>query len=229
MKKLIKRMIIGTPFEPIVRKIISKPKIDFDNSPNYWERRYASKGNSGAGSYGRLAEFKASVINKFVAENKVNSVVEFGCGDGNQLTLANYPCYIGIDVSRTAIKLCKEKFSKDATKSFFTTADAQDVNAELSMSLDVIYHLIEDEIYNDYMTKLFNSSKLYVCVYSSNYEDCFAEGSGHVRHREFTRWVQQNAPDFQLLCEIKNIYPYEVKDPNNTSLADFFFFKRRDR
>lgn len=229
MKKLIKRMIIGTPVEPIVRKIISKPKIVFDNSPNYWEQRYSSKGNSGAGSYGKLAKFKSSVINKFVTENKINSVVEFGCGDGNQLTLAKYPSYIGIDVSKTAIKLCKEKFSKDATKSFFTAADAHDVNAELSMSLDVIYHLIEDEIYNDYMTKLFNSSKLYVCVYSSNYDDRFAQRAAHVRHREFTRWVQQNAPDFQLICEVKNIYPYDANDPTNTSLANFFFFKREDR
>ena len=162
MKKLIKQMIIGTPFETIVRKIISKPKIFFDNSPNYWEQRYSSKGNSGAGSYGRLAEFKALVINEFVTENKINSVVEFGCGDGNQLTLAKYPSYIGIDVSKTAIELCKEKFNKDATKSFFTSADAHDVNAELSMSLDVIYHLIEDEIYNDYMTKLFNLSLIHI-------------------------------------------------------------------
>ena len=228
MKKIIKSMIIGTPLEPIVRKLVSKPKIEFDNSSNYWEQRYSSKGNSGAGSYGRLAEFKASVINKFVAENKINSVVEFGCGDGNQLTLAKYSSYIGIDVSETAIQFCKEKFKKDATKNFFISADAQDVNAELSMSLDVIYHLIEDEIYNDYMTKLFNSSKLYVCIYSSNYDDHFAEGAEHVRHREFTRWVQQNASDFQLLSEVKNIYPYDVNDPNNTSLADFFFFKRED-
>ena len=222
-------MIIGTPFEPIVRNIISKPKINFDNSHNYWERRYSAKGNSGAGSYGKLAEFKASVINKFVAANKIKSVVEFGCGDGNQLTLAKYPSYIGIDVSKTAIKLCKDKFNKDATKSFFTVADAQDTNAELSMSLDVIYHLIEDEIYHDYMTELFKSSKSYVCVYSSNFDDSFAGGATHVRHREFTRWVQQNAPDFQMIYEVKNIYPYDVNDPNNTSLADFFFFKRKNQ
>jgi protein O-GlcNAc transferase len=228
MKNIIKRMIVGSPLEPIVRKLILKPAIVFTNSPDYWEQRYSLSGNSGASSYGRLAEFKASVINKFVEENKINSVIEFGCGDGNQLSLAKYPRYIGIDVSQTAIKLCKQKFDKDTTKSFLTASDAKGVNAELSMSLDVIYHLIEDEIYNDYMTKLFISAKSYVCIYSSNYDDQFAEGASHVRHREFTRWVQKNAPEFQLVSEVKNIYPYDVSDRKNTSLADFFFFKRAD-
>lgn len=224
---MIKSIIIRTPLGPIAKKLKSKLKLEINNSASYWERRYASKGNSGAGSYGRLAEFKASVINEFVALNKINSVVEFGCGDGNQLTLAKYPSYIGVDISKTAIRLCKKAFKKDVTKSFFTTADAQNVDAELSMSLDVIYHLVEDNIYNDYMTNLFNSSKLYVCIYSSNYDSQLAEGFMHVRHREFTRWVQQNAPNFQLVSEVKNIYPHDPNDHNNTSIADFFFFKKK--
>ena len=41
----------------------------------YWENRYKKSGNSGAGSYGRLAEFKADVINNFIAENKITSVI----------------------------------------------------------------------------------------------------------------------------------------------------------
>jgi hypothetical protein len=33
------------------------------SSANYWERRYADGGTSGSGSYGRLAEFKATFLN----------------------------------------------------------------------------------------------------------------------------------------------------------------------
>ena len=55
------------------------------SSDQLWEKRYAKGGNSGAGSYGKLAVYKAKVLNEFIEENKneVNSVVEFGCGDGN--------------------------------------------------------------------------------------------------------------------------------------------------
>jgi hypothetical protein len=64
---------------------------EFPGSADYWERRYAEGGDSGHGSYGRFAEFKAEVLNRFVAEQRIESIVEFGCGDGNQLTLASYP------------------------------------------------------------------------------------------------------------------------------------------
>ena len=41
-----------------------------------------------------------------------------GCGDGNQLGLADYPQYLGLDVAPGAIKLCTDKFSDDNSKSF---------------------------------------------------------------------------------------------------------------
>lgn len=81
-------------------------RLKFTNSKSYWESRYQKGGNSGFGSYGRLAKFKAEVLNDFVAKNSIQSVMEFGCGDGNQLKLAVYPKYIGLDVSPKAIKRC---------------------------------------------------------------------------------------------------------------------------
>ena len=54
------------------------------SSSRFWEKRYARGGNSGAGSYGKLAMYKKAFINKFVAAHGVETVAEFGCGDGNQ-------------------------------------------------------------------------------------------------------------------------------------------------
>src|ERR1700689_4886366 len=103
MKSKIKRLPgIGTPYRWLSRT--SGPlRVRFArfHSPSYWDSRYAGGGNSGDGSYGNLAKFKASVLNQFVAENRIASVVEFGCGDGNQVSLAEYPRYVGIDVSPT--------------------------------------------------------------------------------------------------------------------------------
>lgn len=64
------------------------------NSKEYWQKRYSVGENSGAGSYGRLAKFKAEIINEFVKKNKINLVTEFGCGDGNQLFLFKIPNYL---------------------------------------------------------------------------------------------------------------------------------------
>lgn len=69
-------------------------------------------GNSGKGSYNRLAQFKADIINKFVEENAIEFVMEWGCGDGHQLSLAKYLQCVGYDVSKQAISTCQENMQK---------------------------------------------------------------------------------------------------------------------
>lgn len=87
----------------------------FVGSADYWEKRYSSGGNSGVGSYDKFADFKARVLNRFVEEEKISSITELGCGDGNQLNYANYNVYLGVDVSETAIKKCSERFAHKQT------------------------------------------------------------------------------------------------------------------
>ena len=93
------------------------------NTAAYWETRYASGKNSGSGSYGRLAVFKAEIINDFCKKHNINTVIEWGCGDGNQLSLMNYPLYTGLDVSCTVIELCREHYANDKSKKFITRGD----------------------------------------------------------------------------------------------------------
>jgi SAM-dependent methyltransferase len=95
----------------------------FIGSGSYWEQRYASGGNSGAGSYGRLAEAKAAVLNRLVADQRIGSVLEIGCGDGNQVELAHYPAYVGIDVSPSVIAACHQRFIGDPTKRFLVSGE----------------------------------------------------------------------------------------------------------
>jgi len=194
-------------------------------SGDYWENRYERGGNSGPGSYSRLAKYKAEVLNKFVADNHVSSVIEFGSGDGAQLSLALYPTYTGVDVSRTALETTRKAFAGDPSKRFIHPDDLEpgDV-ADLSLSLDVIYHLIEDSVFELYMEQLFTASRKFVIVYSSNTER--KSEAVHVKHRKFTDWVERHRPDFKLVDVVKNPYPEQLQDLDNTSFADFFFFER---
>lgn len=226
MKEILRRIIIGSPLEGLIRKVLNKPKIEFKTSPEYWDLRYKANGNSGSGSYGRLAQFKAEVINAFVAENQVQTVIEFGCGDGNQLNLARYKRYIGVDVSTTAIRICQDQFGSDPTKTFLHSSQYRGEKAELALSLDVIYHLVEDDIFEKYMTDLFGAAERYVIIYATNSDDD-VYNAAHVRHRRFTGWAERNASDFKLMRHIPNRYPYSEADPDNTSFADFFIYERR--
>ncbi len=157
--------------------------------------------------------------------NDIRSVIEFGCGDGNQLSLADYPAYIGLDVSQSAIKICKSRYSGDATKSFFIYDGAcyvdngKYLSAELAISLDVLYHLIEDDVYHSYMDHLFSAGQRFIVVYSTN--DEIDDGAAHVRHRRFSDWVESNRADWQLARK--------VDGPGMGSRrADFFVYGRGD-
>jgi SAM-dependent methyltransferase len=218
------------PLSRLAAKIAARVGDPFPGSRRYWDRRYAAGGNSGSGSYGRLAKFKATVLNSFVAENGITSVIEFGCGDGNQLALASYPSYYGVDVSEQALQTCRQRFNHDETRKFGLEPESSAGKADLSMSLDVIYHLVEDATFHQYMEALFRASRKWVVVYSSNLtEQEFkraypTQQASHVRHRRFTNWVAQHAPQWELMRRLENPYPYDVSNPEQTSFADFYFY-----
>ncbi len=192
-------------------------------SQAYWQRRYEVGGDSGCGSYGEHAEFKAAVLNEFVAEHRVESVIEFGCGDGNQLTLAHYPRYLGLDVSERAVARCRERFHGDSTKSFALLGDYTGERAELALSLDVIFHLIEDDVFDAHMRALFAAATRYVVVYATNTTKQAPMQRAHVRHREFTTWVSGHAPAWQLLQELRN----PKARAGDSMSASFFVFQPR--
>ncbi len=200
-----------------------KRGLGFGGSADYWEARYVKGGHSGEGSYGRLAEFKAEFLNDFVRTHGVESVLEFGCGDGNQLKLSEYPAYTGVDVSLRAIETCRRLFAGDGGKTFFVAADYDGRSADLVLSLDVIYHLVEDAVFESYMRHLFSAARKYVIIYSSNSAGMFAE-SPHVRHREFTAWAATNEPGWKLAEMVPNRYPVGAGS-RETSFAHFFIYE----
>lgn len=199
----------------------------FDTSHSYWEERYLRGGTSGPGSYGRLALFKASVLNEIVAVNKLNSVIEFGSGDGAQLALAKYPTYLGVDVSPAAVAACRQRFADDPSKAFIGLDEFhQDRRtADLALSLDVIYHLVEDDVFTAHMDDVFGAATRFVAIYSSN-SDRLIDPAPHVRHRRFSNWIDSNRPDWTLVRTYKNPYPYSWWNRKNSSRCDMFLYAR---
>lgn len=196
----------------------------FRSSQEYWERRYQAGGHSGSGSYGDLAIFKAEILNEFVQRHEIHSVIEHGCGDGNQVQLAEYPSYLGFDVSRSALRHCQRLFASDRSKEFRHLDEYDGEQADLVLSLDVIYHLVEDDVFHAHMSRLFDSALRFVIIYSSNTEEPYREGS-HMRNRQFSTWIDEHAPQFSLEERIPNRYPFhgEVK---SGSISDFYLYRR---
>jgi len=201
-------------------------KKNFTTSEDYWNDRYETGGNSGAGSYSNLAEFKAEILNEFVKKNEIETVIELGSGDGNQLEYFNFPKYLGFDISDFILNKCREKFKGDASKEFYQMNEIESHSAPLSLSLDVIYHLVEDSVFEIYMNQLFNCSTSFVIIYASNEKDdgTFA---AHVKPRKFTDWVEANQTGFILQEKIPNKFQFTEGDEESTSFADFYIYKKK--
>ncbi len=195
----------------------------YPGSSVYWERRYAAGGNSGSGSAGRLAVYKAEWLNRFVEREDIRSVVEFGCGDGQQLRLARYPGYTGLDVAPSAVARCQALFAGDPAKRFavydpnhFDPAACQ---AELALSLEVIFHLTEEAVYRLYMEHLFACARRWVVIFASDEADTTGGRFPHFRPRHFTRDV----PSGWVLRE-------RAPNPHrDISVSDFFVFEKSNK
>lgn len=188
---------------------------------DYWRNRT----HSGAGSTGALALFKADTVNRILAENDIRSVIEFGSGNGEQIALIDYPVYHGYDVNDTALRLCRERFADKNHWSFLPLHKYRGRQADMSVSLDVIFHLVNDYAYEQHMRYLFRAARKLVVVYSSNTNDSPTRDVPHIRHRRFTDWVEENT-DWELSGHIKNPYPWSQTNRNG-SFCDFWIFGKR--
>jgi trans-aconitate methyltransferase len=191
------------------------------NSKQYWESRYSGGGNSGVGSYGLLAEYKSSFITNFIIENNIKHLVEFGCGDGNNLKMISDNNkgvkIIGVDVSQTALNLCVNKMPEHK----FIHKDEFDYQkTDLVLSMDVIYHLIEDDVYEDYMDSITKIGSKYLIIYSPDFDK--NDYAKHVKARKYTdnKLLQQR---YRLIYEHKN--KYSIDKDKNGSFSDWKIFK----
>ena len=209
----------------IKNKLIKSGWIRF-NSKHYWDRRYAQGGDSGEGSKGLLAQYKAEFINRFVEINQIKNIVELGCGDGLQLQLANYPHYTGFDISSVAIQSCIKRFEGDETKRFELLTSKVELSGrryqwDLALSLDVLYHLIDQGEFEHYLKTLFSLSEKYIIIYAPDQESSFPTAL-HVRYRKFSDVITLHFPEWKLIQRIPNKY---ASQPTGTiSHSEFFIY-----
>lgn len=192
------------------------------STAEYWETRYRDGGDSGAGSAGRLLAFKAAFINAFFADNAIDDVLDLGCGDGRLLSSLRVPRYIGVDVSSTALACCVMRFPQHRFVPY-VSLDAT-ATADVAISIDVLFHLVEDAEFARYIQTLFAHARRFVLIYASNTKSNWPVP--HVRHRRFTEHVARTEPDWRLLAHVPNRYPFDPDAPNDTSFADFFVYGR---
>jgi hypothetical protein len=171
--------------------------------PRYWDSRYAkARGNSGPGSRGLAAVRKAAYVNSLISERNVRTVIDWGCGDGVVASRLVVHRYIGLDVSERAIAraMTRPPEAEAEWHVYDGFCSPELPRADLALSLDVMFHLVDESLYRAYLEMLFASAR-YVCIASTDYE---SSARAHVRHRNFSkdisgRWkVLRKAPPREI-------------------------------
>tara|TARA_A100000164_G_C21632299_1_gene641814 strand:- start:20 stop:667 length:648 start_codon:yes stop_codon:yes gene_type:complete len=184
--------------EIFLRKYLKK----FNNSEEYWNKRYYWGGNSGPGSYNEEAKIKANFINKLIIQKNIKNIIDIGCGDGNNTKLFKNINYIGFDVSPYIINQNRKLFKTDSRKKFFVLDDSFqkkieelkskiDTSETITLSLDVIFHLIEESIFLNHINNLNLISTGHLAIISSNCNEEYNPDIPHVKHRNFINFLDQ--------------------------------------
>lgn len=139
---------------------------------NFWNRQYTEGRGSGPGSKGEMLQYKIDFLNKFIDKHSIKTMTDFGCGDGKLMSKLKIEDdkYMGIDISEKAIDLCKIF----RPKSHFKCCPFPELNTigafvrDISICIDVLFHIIDIEELKLALTQIFDLSERYVVLYTMN-------------------------------------------------------------
>tara|TARA_B110000259_G_scaffold184220_1_gene230836 strand:- start:1104 stop:1736 length:633 start_codon:yes stop_codon:yes gene_type:complete len=117
------------------------------NTKKYWESRFKSS-SWGKKGIQQTREYAISNVTQMgVNEDFTGSILDFGCafGDAIPIYCATFPnaTFSGIDISKNAIKQCKNKYGNIAK--FKTVNDGAIKNHDLIIASHVLEHITDDK------------------------------------------------------------------------------------
>ncbi len=120
----------------------------------------------------------------------------------------------------SAIQRCRDLFASDPTRCFLVydpyRFDPAGLKAELGLSLEVLFHLTEDALYQRYLQHLFGTATRWVVIFAPDEPDQTGGQFPHLRPRQFSRdipagWTLQR---------------HDSNPHRDISMSDFFVFEK---
>lgn len=133
---------------------------------NYWDVRHSNGRTSGNGSIGCLRDFKWEKIEEHVG--KVNDVIDVGCGDLSFWDGRDCDNYVGIDCSEVVIQknIVKRPKWNFITSRSDNTMVSMLCKADVVFCFDMLFHIMEDDVYENTIENLTRFSKKHVFIYT---------------------------------------------------------------
>jgi SAM-dependent methyltransferase len=165
----------------------------------FWEWRYLTNPElgSGVGSRGDSLRRKRALLESLLQSVRPASVLDVGCGDGQATQGLPIPRYIGIDLSAEAVRLATAG-RPDGEFLVGSLAD-RDVEADLTLCLDVLIHQADAESYRDLVATLWASTGKVLVV--SGYDSPLGREAAMVHfHEPLSSTLDAVAPGAERLA-----------------------------
>lgn len=179
-----------------------------------WKKR---PNNSGLGSRGQLAEFKANFVSNFVKENKIKTLIDFGCGDLHNSSLIEVPEYLGVDIVEHKMPDEFKAGKFETTVSRFDEFECENP-ADMTLCMDVLYHILENE--QDYLErtleKLIECSKRYIVIYAQDSYDKNIVWKGHMFNCPWRQLMEKRG--------VELVYQQKQEEYGDGPRSDAVFF-----
>lgn len=178
----------------------------------YWDGRYKERLGSGEGSRGDLLEYKAKYLNDLFKKYEVESVFDFGCGDGYLANLLECKQYFGVDISQHAAQQCRELVKKpnfvfeqghfgnygaDVIKRKFNNLFGVDVDAV--MCIDVLYHIMDENLVEIVLQSMFGAKAKIVITYTIPNKNMDGKKHGGIFHFNTNRILDKVTQGYLLI------------------------------
>ena len=130
----------------------------------YWEKRYALGGISGAGSIGLSRDWKWKVITSVLPE--IDHIIDVGCGDLTFWEGRSCKDYTGIDISKTVIEGNRKK--RPNWNLIVSPAETyiNGVRSECVFCLDTLFHIMDDNAFMAILKNLCFCSTKYIFIHT---------------------------------------------------------------
>ena len=155
---------------------------------------------------------KFKTINNIITQNNIQSIIQYGLSDKNQIELFNTEnkIFTGIDKNLSNVLKCNHLFKDDKTKHFI---HSNNIKNNLNADLVLIYNVhknLQDDTHKEFIQNLLNKSKRYVVIY----EKCISEKYKHFLNyiNNLPQWkFYEFVPNENLQID-NNFYVYEKID-----------------
>lgn len=182
----------------------------------FWDWRYLTNPElgSGLGSRGAPLEAKRLLLSQILTILTPTSLLDIGCGDGEATVGLPIPAYVGVDLSREAVRIAQQ--GRPTGQYYIGTILDYPGVADLTLCLDVLIHQSNFVEYRDLVKRLMASANDALLV--SGYEEPPSGFSPMVHfHERLSKTISEAEPEAEiyLLREEHQIVTLLVLKPSD--------------